>query len=258
MSDGEAIAKVAIALIVLVGIVAFGGFLVFVVLPVVVLVVAIDVAMRASYNGKVKRLEAVNELVEQPALRNFDVRLHEGKIVIAWMVDLPSGSSLDIYRLAHDVAGPASEVVERGLCVHSTTRDFTNDLSEVFVDRDAPYGVHFYIPVVKGYSIEKRILPYSSMSFQRDVKIRERKQAVAVRGDAVRIDYKPGATNNQIEDDRSEATRAADEIVASLLQRKQRYSDLDEAIEKIRSNPGLSEAEKREAIEILETQSEPS
>jgi hypothetical protein len=258
MSDAEGITKVAFIMVGLAGFIALGYFLTFVVVPLVLLVIAVDTVMRTSYQSKVKKLDAQGSLDERPEIQNFDARIHDGQIIIAWMTDLPKGSSLDIYRLPHDVAGTASEVIEKGLCVHSTTRDFTNDLSEVFVDHDAPYGVHYYIPVVKGTAVERQIIPYTFLSFYGGVKLRERKKAYSSRGDAVRIDYKAPAQQVELPDGRSDVSKTADEIVAGMLERKRRDSELDEAIAKIRANEELSDSEKHEAIEILETQAEPS
>ena len=258
MSDAEGIAKVALVMAGLAVLVALGYFLTFVVIPLALIVVVIDTVMRANYNNKVKKLVAKGSLDERPEIQNFDARFHDGQIIIAWLTDLPKGSSLDIYRLPHDVAGTASEVIEKGLCVHSTTRDFTNDLSEVFVDHDAPYGVHYYIPVVKGTAVERQIIQYTFLSFYGQVKFRERKKAYSSRGDAVRIDYKAPAQQVELPDGRSDVSKTADEIVAGMLERKRRDNELDEAIAKIRANPELSDSEKHEAIEILETQAEPS
>ena len=56
-----------------------------------------------------------------------------------------------------------------------------------------------------------------------------------------------------MEDDRDEATIAAEEILQSISERKDFNTKLDTAIDTINSTKGLSDTEKSEAIELLET-----
>ena len=252
MTDTELNAKIAVlfAGIVVVGAVAY--FAVIVLIPLFVIGVIVDAFMRSSYKGKVAAAKAKGGLLVAPVVHDFEARLHDGEILIAWNLELPDQAYMDIYRLVGQNSGDLEEITSRGVCIHSTGVEATNSKADLFTDHDAPEGVLYYIPVLYGKSVEKRILDYGFFSFYASVQYTTRRNSVVVQGHASRV-------VNEIEaplalpDVRGEAEKMADEILTSIKARKAQNAELDGAIARIKASPDLSDAEKLEAIELLET-----
>lgn len=253
MSDQETAAKFALAGAIFIAVIAFGYFMILVVAPLLVVGLVIDTIMRVRYNRKLANLQVeTRNAVTRPAISSFDARYHEGQVIIAWLVDLPKGTSLDIYRSFETPRGTFDDVSDYAVCIHSTSLDFTNTMDDVFIDHEAKEGVQYYIPVIAGMHVEKTPVPYSLFSFSREIQFTTKKKRINARGDAVRVEIAPHV-EKVIEDHRDEATRVTDEILTAITKRKNRDSHLDAAIARIQENSDLTEAEKQEAIELLET-----
>ncbi|MBZ0130803.1 MAG: hypothetical protein K8F59_17030 [Rhodobacteraceae bacterium] len=251
MTDLQAIGRIFIGVAIIVGLFAFGYIFVFVILPVSVLVLAIDFSMRYRYNAKLQALIEKGGLTKTPKLDSFEVRLHEGKILIGWKADLPNGATLSIYRLEGSAKGTVADIEENGECLLSTTLEMTDRMDNILIDHDAPDGVLYYVPTIFGESIEERPLDYSFLDFFKDVKFSTRKSDIWVRGQGVRLEYQREPA--VLPDGRDEAVKMADDILQSMRERKKREFELDAAVERIRQSPDLSDAEKEEAVELLET-----
>lgn len=253
MNDTELAAKMFIAFASFVAIVMLGQVMIFVGAPLFVIGCVIDTILRGKYNSNLALLKReAGKTVAQPAISSFDARCHEGKVVVAWLVDLPEGATLDIYRSFDTPGGSHEDVQDFATCVHSTSLDFTNTIDDAFIDHGAREGVQYYIPVIAGLHVSKTPIPYSFFSFSTSVQFTTKKVRVNARGDAVRVELKPHV-EREIIDGRDDATKATDEILVAIHERKKRDASLDAAIARIRENANLTDEEKDEAIELLET-----
>lgn len=255
MTDSEMALKGAAIFAGLIAMVFIGYFAVFVVVPLFIAGVIIDQIMRASYPAKVKAARAKGGLHVAPAVHDFEARLHDGQILVAWLLDLPGEAYMEIYRLTGQVSGEFGDIRARGVCVHTSGLELTNSRDDIFTDHDAPEGVLYYVPVLYGKSVEKRILDYGFFSFYGSVQYTTRRKSVVVLGSASRVVNEPAPAPMALPDDRDDATKMADDILQSIKTRKEQDQQLDGAIERIKSSPDLNEAEKLEAIELLETRS---
>lgn len=252
MSDNELAAKMAVIVAVVIGVIALGYVIVFAIAPIFVVASVIDFGFRHKYNEKLDAIQGSDELDQGPRIHSFDARMHEGRIIIGWMTDLPGDAYLDIYRVTGSGGGSVSEIAARGECILSTGREVTQDMSELFVDEDLPQGSYFYVPVVSGLRITKEPLSYSFLGFMREVQFITRKTRVAIRGEAVRVDVAP-TEPIALPDARDPAAKLADEVLEQFQARKKFDADLDAAIDRIRENSDLTDEEKAEAIELMET-----
>ena len=255
MSDSDVNVKLAIIVGSVLGVIALGYVVVFVIVPAFLLAAVIDFGMRQSYNAKLVQVRHGADLHEMPHIHSFDVRMLDQQVMIAWIADLPNGSHLDIYRMTEHGGGSVSEIEARGLCIHSTTRERTNSKDELFIDVGLPDGTYFYVPVVSGLSVEREPLPYHFFDFAREVQFRTRRTNVVLRGEAVAMIVAPDAVD-VIPDQRNLPTRIADDVKAHIKQRRQFTADLDDAIAQIMSDDDLSEHEKQLAVELLETRAD--
>lgn len=252
MSDNELAAKMAVIGAVVIGIVALGYVIVFAIAPIFVVASIIDFGFRQKYNEKLDAIKGSDELDQGPNILRFEARMHEGRIVAAWFAELPNGSQLDIYRLTGSGGGSIDEIAARGTCVLSTGREVTSNPSEAFYDDGLPHGVYYYVPVASGLRIKKDPLPYSFLSFARELHFITRKSRVAVRGEACRVDFAPEEPK-ALPDTRDDASKLKDEVLEVIKGRKRQDAELDAAILKIHEDDDLSEDEKAEAIELMET-----
>ena len=238
----------------LAGVVALGYLAVFVLIPLTIVVVLIDTMFRSSYNKKLKEVKAGTDLYAGVQLQQLEAVVHEGFPVIGWKVSLPRDSFLEIYRLENQPSGLASSVQEKGTCIHTVFHDGRSEYDGFFVDKDAPNGLLFYAAVLTGKFVEKRPLDYHFMDFSRQVQYSTRRETICVVAHVAQVNYVVDIQEPLIlEDDRDEATIAAEEILQSINERKNFDTRLDAAIDKINSTEGLSDVEKNEAIELLET-----
>ena len=255
MTDQEAFAKITIAILFVVGVVALGYLVIFVLVPLFVLAAVIDFFIRQSYNRKLEEARRASDLVTRPKIHDFDARFHEGRVVIAWLVDLPGDAVMDIYRVEGSGSGSIADIEARGTCIHTTKLEFTDNMEQMLVDVGLPEGTYYYVPVLSGLVVEKEPLPYSFLDFATQVQFSQRRNRCCFRGDAVAVtvaDDKPQA----LPDLRDEAHRLADNILEEFRGRKKRDADLDAAISRIRVSSDLTETEKQAAIELLETRAE--
>lgn len=255
MTDAELNVKITAIFAGVIALVVIGYFAVFILLPLFVLGVVVDQVMRVRYKGKVKEAEARGGLISTPVIYNFETQAHDGQILIAWMLDLPMQAYMDIYRLVGQTSGDLAEIQSRGTCIHTTGLELTNSKDDLFTDYDAPDGVLYYVPVLYGQRLEKRILDYGFFSFYGRAQYTTRRKSVVLVGHASRVVYEPNTTPLALPDDRDEATKMADEILTSIKARKEMGTQLDAAIDRIRASGDLTDAEKAEAIELLETRS---
>ncbi|WP_420860325.1 hypothetical protein [Algirhabdus cladophorae] len=242
MSDSDVNVKLAIIVGSVLGVIALGYVVVFVIVPAFLLAAVIDFGMRQRYNSKLVQVRQGTDLHDTPHIHNFDVRLVDQQVMIAWIADLPNGSHLDIYRVTEHGGGSVSDLEARGICIHSTTRELTNSKDELFVDVGLPDGTYFYVPVVSGLSVEREPLPYHFFDFARDVQFRTRRTNVVLRGDAVAIIVTPDVVE-AIPDHRNLPARIADDVKAHIKQRRQFAADLDEAVAQIMTDDDFSEHE---------------
>ncbi len=242
-----------IVAIVLGGIAALylGMMALMVIAPLFLVAVVIDTAMRSAYNRKLDDVRKQGELVIGPDLDAFDARIVDGQVLVGWRASLPHGAHLDIYRLTGSGGGSASEIQERGTCVHSTTTEQGDRPETVFIDYGVAQGAYFYVPVVSGLEKRRTPIDYSFLAFYRELQFRERKSTIRARGDAVYVDV--SNAEPVIADDREPTEKLVDEILGEIRERRKIEEDLDVAIERIRISVDLSDEEKEEAIELLET-----
>lgn len=252
MSDNELAAKLAFILAVVIGTIALGYVIVFAVAPIFVVASVIDFGFRHSYNEKFAAIQGSDELDQGPGIMAFEARLIHGRVAIGWLVDLPGDAHLDIYRLTGSGGGSIDEIVARGTCMYSTGREYTDETSEGFYDDGLAYGTYYYVPVVSGMRIKKDPVSYSFLSFARELHFITRKTRVAVRGEAVRVDV-AASEPIALPDGRDDAAKLADEVLEQFQARKKFDAELDAAISRIRDSDELSEEEKAEAIELMET-----
>jgi len=252
MSDNELTAKVAVIGAVVIGIIALGYVIIFVIAPIFVVASIIDFGFRQKYNEKLDAIRGSDELDQGPDILCFEARMHEGRIVAGWMANLPNGAQLDIYRLTGSGGGSIDEIAARGTCVLSTGREVTSDRSEVFYDDGLPHGVYYYVPVASGLRIKKDPQPYSFLSFARELQFITRKTRTAIRGEACRVDFVPEEPK-ALPDTRDDASKLKDEVLEVIKGRKRQDAQLDAAIAKIQQDDDLTEDEKAEAIELMET-----
>ena len=257
MTDQEAMVKVAFLVAAGLAVVAVGYVVIFVVAPLFVLGMVIDFGMRQSYKKKLAEAKASPDLIKGPRLHDFEARFHEGEVLIGWLADLPGAAGMDIYRLTDHGGGTVDDIEMRGLCIHSTRVEFTESKSQLVADPGLEDGTYFYVPVLYGLVIEKEPLSYSFFDFASEVKYRQRKYRVRFRGDAGAVTVEP-ETVPEIPDLRDAATKMADDILAGFRDRKKLDADLDAAMARIRASDDLTEEEKLEAIELLETRSAPT
>ena len=243
-----------LAFAVLAGIVALGYLVIFVLIPLTIVIVLIDMMFRSSYNKKLKEVKARNDLYAGVQLQQFEAVIHDGFPVVGWKVSLPRDSLLEVYRLDNQPSGSASSVQENGTCVNTVFHDGRSEYDGFFVDNEAPSGLLFYAAVLTGKFIEKKPLDYHFMDFSREVKYSTRRETICAVAHVAQINNLGEITEPLIlEDDRDEATISAEEILQSISERKDFNTKLDTAIETINSTKGLSDTEKNEAIELLET-----
>jgi hypothetical protein len=252
MTDAEANVKIALIAVSVLGVIALGYLVLFVIGPLFLLAVVIDFGMRQSYNTKLAKVQKGTDLVESPNIQSFDARLVEGQVLIGWLTNLPGDARLDIYRVTGHGGGSIAELAERGPCIHSTGRDFTNTKDELLKDAGLEEGTYFYVPVVSGLVIEKEPLPYSFLDFAKEVQYRTRRNRRAMRGDAVVVEIKPEVIE-ALPDLRDDAAKIADDVLAHFKSRKKLDAELDAAIARINASDDLSVEEKQEAIELIET-----
>lgn len=252
MSNNELAAKLALTVAVLVGIVALGSVIIFAVAPIFVAASIIDFFYRQKYNEKLDAIKGSDELDQGPSIKSFDARLHEGRVIVAWFVDLPGNAQLDVYRLTGTGGGAIEEIVARGTCVISTGREMTENMSEAFYDDGLPEGVYYYVPVASGMRIKKEPISYSFLSFARELQFSTRRRQVTVRGEAVAV-HVADARPKALPDTRNDVTRLADDVLAQFESRKKFDAELDAAIARITESSDLTEEEKAEAIELMET-----
>ena len=252
MSVNELAAKVAAIVAIVIGVVALGYVIVFAIAPIFLLASTIDFGFRKKYNDKVAALQGPKDLIDAPDIHDFGARAIDGRVMLAWLVDLPKGAQLDIYRLTGSGGGAIDDLKQRGECIHSTGLEFTNDLSEVYFDDGLPNGTYFYVPVVSGMRIERTPDPYPFLSFSREVHFSTRRTRVEIRGEASRVEVVPEEIA-ALPDTRDAASVLKDEVVNAIKGRKQLESELDAAIQQIRDDVELTDDEKSEAIELIET-----
>lgn len=252
--ENDDIVKIVVAVIILIGVMALGGLIIFYVLPVFVVGFIINFFMKSSYDEKLKQVKAGGAIFVGPQLHEFDAWVLDGDPVVTWKASLPSGARLEIFRMQDQVYGTVAEVEEHGTCIHSLT-GAGSILNEGHLnDHDAPNGTLFYVPIISGMVIEKKPLDYHFFDFSREVQYSERKNAMAACGNAIRVRnlevmYEPLG----LPDDRDDVAKMAEGILQSFAERKTLNTQLDREIEKINQSDELSDAEKREAIEYLET-----
>lgn len=220
MSDNELYAKLGILVAGLIAAMMVGWVLIVIVGPIFVGLAIIDTIMRQAYGPKLKAVRDAGNLVEEPCVTNFEARVHEGQVIIGWLIDLPGDAHMDIYRLEGSPGGSLSEIEQRGVCVLSTRMDFTGSQDELFVDYDAPDGVLYYIPVLSGMRVEKVPLDYAFLDFKKEVKFRTKRKRVHLRGPASRVEYVRNPEPIALPDGRDDATIMAEEIISSLVERK--------------------------------------
>lgn len=242
-----------IVAIVLGGIAALylGAMVLLAIAPLFLVAVIVDAAMRSTYNRKLHQVRKHGELIIGPDLDAFDARFVDGQVLVGWRASLPHGSHLDIYRLTDSGGGSASEIQERGTCAHSTTTERGDRPETVFIDHGVPKGVYFYVPIVTGLEVRRTPIEYSFLAFFREVQFRERKNTICARGDAAYVEV--SNAEPVIADDREPADKLVDEILGDIRARRRVEEGLDVAIERIRISVDLSDEEKEEAIELLET-----
>ncbi len=254
MSDTEGMIKLAIIALVIAGAVAVGSFVVVVVVPLFLLGCVVDYGMRQGYNKKLAAIQGSPELIKGPAIRDFEARIVEGEVLIAWLVDLPGDAALEIYRVEGPAGGSLDELGERAVCIHSTGVEFTHNRDMTLTDHDLSPGRYTYFPVVSGLTIQKEPLPYSFFDFANEVQFRTRKNRNRLRGESSIVEVLDPSVN-QLLDQRDPATKMADDVLAHFRERKKFDADLDIAIARITDSSDLTEAEKQEAIELIETRS---
>ncbi|MEO1703707.1 MAG: hypothetical protein AAFR71_16800 [Pseudomonadota bacterium] len=254
MTDNEAMAKGVTAIAIIIGVIAIGYVALIIVLPLTIVGLIIDCWMRKKYNRALRDYEKDQETaIAKPAISMFDAKMVDGEVLIGWLVDLPDGTSLDIYRSENGPGGAFDDVAEYAQCIHSTRRDYTADKDDLFVDHSAPDGVVYYVPVIAGTHIERTPIDYSLFDFSRKLQFTERKRKFNARGDAVRVEVTREFMPLEVEDMRDDTAKMTDDILSAIADRKSRERSLDEAITRIKNADDLSEAEKAEAIELLET-----
>ena len=245
----------AVAGFVVMGIVALGYLVVFVLVPLFVLAAVIDFFMRQSYDRKLADLRGAPDLITGPKIHDFDARFHEGRVIIAWRLDLPGDAMLDIYRVEGSGGGSVADIEARGTWLHTTQLERSNTIEQAYEDFGLPDGTYSYVPIVSGLVVEKEPLPYHFLSFATQVQFSQRRNRRTFRGEAVTVtisEDKPEV----LPDLRDEAHKLADDILEEFRGRKKRDADLDAAISRIRESTELTETEKQAAIELLETRSE--
>lgn len=233
---------------------AVGAVAVFVVVPLFVIALIIDSLMRSSYNRKLKAYEAgAGKAVSEPAISSFDTRYHEGQVLVGWLVELPEGTKLEIFRRSPGMNDADGGALDLGTCIHSTGNEYTYSKDDLFIDHEAGEGVHVYTPVIEGQHVVKTPIPYSLFNFMTRLEFTSRKLPISARGNSVRLVVPGQIEEKAIVDHRDDATRLADDILGVIAERKQRENSLDLAIARIRDDASLSDDEKEEAIELLET-----
>lgn len=252
MTDADVNVKLALIAAGVLGVIALGFLMLYVVIPAALIAGVIDFGMRQSYNSKLAKVQSSKELTIAPAIHSFDARIVDGQIVAGWLVDLPGDALLDIYRVTGHGGGSIDELNARGDCIHTTGLELTDSRDQLFVDVGLPDGTYYYVPVVSGLVIEKEPLPYSLFDFAKDVQFRTRRTRLAMRGEAVAV-VVAAEVVAQIPDLRDEPSKIADDVMAHIRSRRKFDADLDAAISRINDSGELSEEEKQEAIELLET-----
>ncbi|MEJ8563289.1 hypothetical protein QTO30_20100 [Yoonia sp. GPGPB17] len=255
MSDSEAYAKIAFILAVVLGVIALGYVMVFVVAPLLLLAVIIDFGMRQSYNAKLVKVIEQSDLNEVPHIHSFEARMVDQQVLIAWIADLPNDSHLEIYRVSGHGGGSVGDLEARGVCIHSTTREVTGSKDELFIDMGVAEGLHFYVPVVSGRSVEREPLPYQFLGFSKEVQFRTRRRNVVLRGEAFAVNVAP-AVVAALSDTRDLPSRIADDVKVQIKQSRQFAANLNDAIAGIMSDDDLTEDEKQLAVELLETRAD--
>lgn len=253
MSDNELYAKLGVLIAGVVAVFLVGWMLLVFVGPIFLGLALVDTIMRQAYGPKLKAVKSAGDLVEEPSVEDFDARILDGNVAVGWVVNLPGDAHMDIYRLEGSPAGHLDEIETRGICVHSTKTEITGSREALFIDYDAPDGVLFYAPILRGMRVEKVPLDYSFFDFAREVQYRTKRKRVEMRGQPSRVVYQRNPEPVALPDERDEAEKMAEEIVSSLVARKTFDSQLDAAITRINANSELTEQEKLEAIELLET-----
>lgn len=252
MTDNEAYAKLGIVVAVVLGAVAIGYLVVIVVLPLFLLGALIDYGMRRSYNKKLAEVRRSPDLIKGPVIHDFEARFVDGEVLIAWFCDLPGDAALEIYRIVGPAGGAISEMGDRALCIHTTGRELTNNRDEVFIDPGLEPGRYSYVPVVSGLVVEKEPIEYSFFDFAPKVQFIQRKNRRKLRGEASVVDV-PSQKVQALPDERDAATKMADDVLTHLRERKKFDSEIDAAIDRIKASHDLTEDEKAEAIELIET-----
>lgn len=252
MTDGEVNVKLAVIAASIVGIIAVGFLMLYVIIPVFLLASVIDFVMRQGYNTKLAAVQSQGDVSEGPEIHSFDARVVDGEVMIGWLVDIPGDGQLDIFRVSDHGGGSIDDLAARGVCIHSTAHDFTNTRDELFLDAGVPDGTYFYVPVVSGLLVEKEPLPYSFLDFASEVQYRTRRKRIRARGEAVLVEVAPQVVE-QLPDLRDAPSRIADDVMSAIRSRRKFDADLDAAISRIESDSDLSEDEKQEAVELLET-----
>lgn len=251
MTDAEAFTKVAIIALAIGGIVMIGYLAVVFVLPVFLVAAVIDYRIRQSYNKKLAAVTGSRDLITGPYIHDFEARFVDGDVLIAWCCDLPGNSVLEIYRVEGMAGGSLSSLGDRAVCIHSTGVELTNNRDMLVVEKGLTPGCYSYIPFVEGLVVEKEPLPYSFFDFSTEVKFLRRKKTKRLRGEASVVDV-PDPRAMALPDDRDPATKIADDVLAHFRERKKFDADIDAAIARIEASDDLTDAEKQEAIELIE------
>ena len=253
MHDDQTV-KLGIALAIISALAFVGYFFILFVLPVILLVLLVDLFFRLKHNRLVE--EFIKEYKPVlPQLLDFHVCEIQGAPHIAWDAELPASSFIEIYRLTDEMGRNLDDICKRGTMIENSTKPQAITESDFVIDHDAPTGTVIYHSVLGGKKVEKKPIEYPFMSFRREVQYTTRKTNYVAMGSAVRLRRELSVVDIEVLEDAAPYTakQMANDIVAQMFERKRQEAELEEALHEIDSNHELTEAEKNEAKELLET-----
>lgn len=256
MND-ETVIKLVIAGICSVVLLYVGVIALAIIVPLALVAWIVDQFFQAKYNKKLEEHRNGAGLTVVPEVTLYTEKGDDGVPLIAWDSKLLEGCSIEIYRLAGEAGTSIYDIREKGALIFVTSKSTVETDDDVIEDYDAPMGTVFYVPIMTGNKSEERACGYSSYSFNSTLRFVKKVQPFEARGHGVKF-RRVEAESIAITDERSSVVRLKDEILKDIKKSKADEAELDEAINLITQDDGLTENEKAIAIEKLESQFEPN
>lgn len=255
--DNEAVIKLVAVTICVAILLAVGIYAAIVIVPLFVGSWTIDQFFKSKYNKKLEVHRAKASLTQEPLISLHAELSSEGFPLLAWDSNLLTGCSIEIYRMVGKAGVSLTDIRENGVLVLTSPKPSVETEEDVFEDYDAPVGTLYYVPVMTGNRTEERVCDYKSFSFNTVLRFVKKSHPFDQRGHSVNV-RRQEIQVEVIEDQRTPIARLKDEILKDIKKRKADEAELDEAINLITQDDGLTENEKAIAIEKLESQFEPN